>query len=724
MKTSACNFRAICSSFVIPLLALVLASTASTVHAQDTFCIPPHEGLPHHGSLPPTVDGYAGFVTGVPTLATDPIEQGWVRSGLNSYAYGGTGAWMELRGIRHNSQPFVYFSFVVQNDQAFDADDSIVLVLDPGWVNGATSFTSSARRVEIRPVVDGAGAPGVIGDGPNLIRTNRVPFAVAWKRFQTGAWTAIAPPDGADIKVRSWEMPPSTSDKGWSVEVKLPTNAVAGWVNLGSTFGIYANVIKVCGSGNCVLDPVIVQDFFSNQFTWPRTTSYDPMSPGFRAITGSFLTLSEAFDSIPARYLGPATTTASTCRGVRFAGGAGGIGVRSPSGTLGTNIDATAGVTNTLVARLQNDGTANDGRGIQAEFRIANWGVSGGPGTWDLIPARPTSPPNLPAGPLNGGMANGNASARVDVPVTSSSDIWMQTQILPTDNYCNPSLTACPAGSRSAHSCILVLLNSNQNANIWESSVRRNFDITNLSVKRQQAEISGKGWEKGTGPGGAQEFTLTTQRRFLVHPGRVGNIRELQIPKGIVATALMEPNEKLRPVELIPALELDLLKMPDKSGEALWNYIWEVNASRSTFNTLKVGQKTYRVMEPAGTFGTIGQHSGVVAQFVDQISTSSALTSVANTDMHRAVVANGGALRFGTMLGALAQGEAVPPEETPKPNGGCGTFSGMTKVGAHSGGATLAGSLLMVGGLGVGGLAFLRRRKPEPAEVEDKETQS
>jgi hypothetical protein len=255
--------------------------------------------------------------------------------------------------------------------------------------------------------------------------------------------------------------------------------------------------------------------------------------------------------------------------------------------------------------------------------------------------------------------------------------------------------------------------------------VRRNFNITNLSVKRQQAEINGIGWGSGTGSGGAQEFTLTTQRRFLVHPGRVGDLREVRMPKGIVATALVAPNEKSRPVELIPALELDLLNMPDKNGAPLWNYIWEVNASRGTPNTLTIGQKTYRVMEPAGTFGTIGQHAGAVEQFVDQISASSALTKVAGTDVYHAVVPNGGVLRFGTMLGALEQGETVPPEQTPGSSGGkggiCGTLSGLTKVGADAGDASLVGSLFMVGSLGIGGLAFLRRRKPESHEEEQEE---
>jgi LPXTG-motif cell wall-anchored protein len=47
----------------------------------------------------------------------------------------------------------------------------------------------------------------------------------------------------------------------------------------------------------------------------------------------------------------------------------------------------------------------------------------------------------------------------------------------------------------------------------------------------------------------------------------------------------------------------------------------------------------------------------------------------------------------------------------------------MTKVGAHGDEPALIGSLLMVGSLGIGGLAFLRRRKSDPqekAEEQDK----
>jgi hypothetical protein len=55
------------------------------------------------------------------------------------------------------------------------------------------------------------------------------------------------------------------------------------------------------------------------------------------------------------------------------------------------------------------------------------------------------------------------------------------------------------------------------------------------------------------------------------------------------------------------------------------------------------------------------------------------------------------------------------------PHGICGTFSGMLKIGAYGGTEPLATSLLMVGGLGIGGLAFLRRRKPESNEEEREE---
>lgn len=694
---------------------------AGNVWALDKLCIPNHEGLPWEGGLPPTVDGYVGR-TEVAEISGDPrVEQGWVRSALFSYSGGGTNAYTEARIIRDATQPYIYLSFLVRNDPSFDDDDSVVIVLDPGWSSGSTTFTNQARRMIIHPVNSGAGAPGLAGTGSNLIRQNRVPFNTEWSKYTSGWADMISSPAGSDIKVRSWES--GASDKGWSVEVKLPINTAAGgseWSNLGSTFGLYFNVIKLCGASFCTgsTDPA-AQDYYTNQYAWPKITSYTSGTPGL--ITGTAATLKDLVNTtVQSSWLGQAVFSSanSTCKGVRFANGPDGIGVLATDGSLGTTIDGRQPPvvptlpTNTFVARLTNDGTAADGQGIRAEFRIANWGIGGGPGAWDKIPARPAG--NLPMSssgitPLNGGTANTNPSSRRDVPIgTGQHDLWMQTQVLTGDHYCNSNVQTCLPGDKDAHSCIWVLLDSNNNATISESSVRRNFDITTLSTQRQSAEFSAKGWDAPVISGGPQQFLLFTSQNYFYHPGATDNKQGMIMPKGISPKFLVRPNEREINTQLIPPLELELLKTPGLGKEPLWNYVWMVHANRATPLTMNIGQKTYRVYEPAGSFGRVGQHFGNVDRFVGKLTGGSELKQLAADGPQILTIKNDSTKRLDTVIGADEPGTG-----TGSCNCGCNDVTCLSQCPkqASNDSGVISGSLALVGTLGVGGFAFLRRRR-------------
>lgn len=664
----------------IALLCLLFACRVAL--AQELFCIPQHEGLPNMGSSPPTIDGYVGRIEGV-ALANE-FEQGWVRSGLFTYGGGGTNAWMEMRGIKHNSDDLLFLSFVIQKDLAFNANDAISIVLDPDWVPGATSFSSKARRIDIKPVQAGAGAlpdtstiPPTGDVGPQKIRTGRTPVSVNWKKFAPGTGTTPGVWDdfplnsivgNAEVRVRSWEV--MATDLGWSVEIQLPTTTAkagtADWPNLGSTVGFYANALNFCNSSGCLSSQTAgstIATFKSYQFTWPRTTYLGGGATTDRYLTGGpYGNLNSALNKIKAEWLGQARIGAAPadCRGLRFDNGPYGIGVRDNSGALGATIEAQGSPINSLAARLVNDAPAPAGK-IAAEFRIANWGISGSYATWAAIAP---SPANLPAGPppLNHGLSNTNPTTRIDVPAGGPSDIWMQMQV-PPNVYCDPDTRTCPSGSLNAHSCIWVLLDSTQNAYISEASVRRNFDIVGTSGVRRVAEINAAGWGKPAGPKGTQEFFLSTQRRFLLHPGRVGSIEEVRKPKGVVATALRKPDKK-NPVELFTPLEAEIVNSSKLGAQPLWNFAWMVNATRATTDTLTIGSTTYRIHEPAGTFGLVGQHLGNVDRFVDGLIPTSSLKAVnATTGTYRASIPDGKAIRFNAVIGALERGEKDPREK-------------------------------------------------------------
>ena len=101
----------------IGLLTIFLVFFAQTTIADEKICFPNHRGLPHHGNLPPTVDGYVGREFGI---STSELEQGWNGSSLVGYGRGGSISDVEFRGIQDASQPFIYLSFVVRFDEAFD----------------------------------------------------------------------------------------------------------------------------------------------------------------------------------------------------------------------------------------------------------------------------------------------------------------------------------------------------------------------------------------------------------------------------------------------------------------------------------------------------------------------------------------------------------------------------------------------------------------------------
>lgn len=516
---------------IIALVALgMLLMLPISAHGQDKLCFPPHEGLPHHGSQPPTIDGYVERVIGV---TTSELETGWVRSSLVSYSGGSGIPAMVFQGLRHNSEPYIYLSFVVQFDPNFDDDDAVVLVFRPNFTPGVPTHTAEERRIDIYPVWANVGAvngaadgtpasledtPGGIPPGVNYhIRTARKPRITNYFKWDVGTsrYVSINPPSNIDIKVRSWDPGAATgTDKNWSIEIKLPItkNPVSGggtdWIDFANNFSFYFNVIRVCGSTLCSNGNIPIEEFASNQFTWPRSTTTTP-----RYIQDPPSGPLPAFKDyeIQPEWLGEAVLGGSPgCRGVKFQGGYYGIGVRNssnPTGPLSFAIDANSA--NTFVARLVNDGGA-PAPGVRAEFRIANWGIGGAaPGVWDKITA-------------TGGTIN--PTARIPIPIGATpTELTMDWTLSPTEKarYCDSSVRNCPAGSLSAHQCILVLLDSDQNAEFTDSSVHNNFNFIGLSSHSEVAEISGKGW--GAPPGGrtTHDFFLTVNQRFLLSPGKI-----------------------------------------------------------------------------------------------------------------------------------------------------------------------------------------------------------
>lgn len=95
---------------------------------------------------------------------------------------------------------------------------------------------------------------------------------------------------------------------------------------------------------------------------------------------GAYASLNDIM--IPAGRMGQAVLGAGM--GVYFDGGWNSIGVLS-GGTVTGSIDATLNTVNTLVAKLKNYSTTDDALGVNATFRLADFGIGPNPnnkGSW------------------------------------------------------------------------------------------------------------------------------------------------------------------------------------------------------------------------------------------------------------------------------------------------------------------------------------------------------
>jgi opacity protein-like surface antigen len=652
------------------LLTLSLLTSLTTALRAQTICYPPHEGLPN-SFLPPTPDGYVEPELG---LATNDVETGWNRATRITYIGDGTQPLMVFQALKHNSRNFIYLSFDVRVDESFDNEDMIVLVFRPAFSPAAHS--DQERRIDIFPVTGGANGgvgAGTASDpevGPYRIRQNYPPRNVEYKKWcvpgdtdpictgLSNAWGSIPSSSLAniDIKVRSWDL--GATNKNWSVEVKLPTQAGTGtdqggaeWINLTNNFGFYFDVIRVCDNITCSNTPgggsgTPTATRYAAQYTWPRAdyTSMDMMNqPPSRLIRNppSGGTVNVGAFEIPPSWLGEAIMGPSTnCRGVRFYNNdpAQSIGIRTGAfpTALSNVINGALNATNVFAARVVNDGTAtaND---VKARFRIANWGIIGGPGTWENIPPKPPS------------SSNTNPTTGVAVPVgtTPPTEITMSWQIDAGDR----SRFISQGGTLDPHQCIWVMLDSGQNVEFADSSIRRNMDFVGVSTYEEDAEISGKGYPAPPS-GSNQDFLLRVYKIPIVSLRKGVGRRRATIPVGQIPSNITD-------------LEKAIYARQAASNELITTWLWGMNGYRNTGATLTIGRETFKVYEPVGAFAHAAEHRGEVKEF-NYTVTGPGLQPLAG-DGYRLAVPDGGAVRIHVKLEAVEAG--------PTGGGGAGNFS-------------------------------------------------
>lgn len=443
----------------------------------NTIGFPPAIGLPgtYNGApmnVPPNVDGFREDepgLAGVTLPHGHQLEGGYNEGGRVAYG-GAAGVPIAMIDcIKDPSTDFIYMSFVSRYDPSFDDDDFVVVVLRP---NGPGAANTNDLRIDVHPVLSGAGAPTSPPDMTNdfnvgtsttpEIRTNKGPHLINfYKRTPGGphAWGDFGTPPNVTAKVRSVL---ASGTKSWSVELKIPTTAAAGgagWQNLGTTFGLYVSIGQAFTSGG--IEQVM-------QFTWPYDTN---------DLSAYVLADNDPPDTLEADWDPPTLGTASivaaganTELGVNIVGGANGVGILDGSGNVNTALDMTLGHVNKFVARVQNTSSLA-APGITANFRIADFGLSGGTwnAQWNEVPAAQ------------------NPTAGVTVPPMASpsdhTDIEADWTISGADRT--------KYGPLMRHQCVWAQLSTNAGSpvSIVDESEFNNLTIQNLSTAQPRAVI-------------------------------------------------------------------------------------------------------------------------------------------------------------------------------------------------------------------------------------------
>jgi hypothetical protein len=646
----------------------------------DQLCFPDND--PVLGV--PTIDGFADEDAGV---FTNEAEPGYGLGARFTFESGAALPQVIFQGVKHTGQDFIYLSFFVRFDVNFDDQDVVVVALREKFQPKV--HNDRCRRIDIYPVHKdtGAGPAGDPFDQPPVpnntpgsitykIRGNKQPARVDyWKGAGTGTgWTSSSAPAGIDIKVRSWQPPVPTNaslEHAWSIEVKLPITDpgnTGNWLNLDPSFGLYFNVIRVCANQACFLPGPVVGNpgFMSNQFIWPPRPA-TTVSPWLTGVLNQTTVIDpnlygEAL--IPGKMTPPPAT--NPCSGVKFVGGALGVGIRRPNNNqLSSVIDLSPGATNTLTARIMNDSAnaSGDAPRVTAEFRLANWGITSPDfAGWAQITTQPgsnpTAPSNVPHGTSSldlatpwelsgaqitqytphfhqcmwvqldeagiGPLTVTNATNASPIAITTSTAHGLATgervaitgvqgNTAANTTATRPSWTITRTGATT-----FTLDTSTGNGaytgggtvtplttvNFVESSMRRNMDFVDLSEEEREAEISGVGHPPPPAGRTDHDFVLMVNvRRFMIPRIPTGGGNGEGGGNGGGGEG--GGNGGGGPINVAA------IGTHGDGERLLPTWTWFVHGYRVTGEDLEIDGTNFKILDPApGAFGYVAQHDG------------------------------------------------------------------------------------------------------------------
>lgn len=326
-------------TFLFASLALTAAPAAAQWQGNWKACFKYSGGfsVPHTGTVDPRIDG-------------DPTtDLGWTRAWRYVFNNGTPVHDVAVQVTKSNDNQFIWMSFEVNNDHAYNSTDTLVVVIDAG--------AGGKKLLEIKPLINGGVRVGPDPDSPatnvNLPQINY--YATAALPF------AGSSPVPASTRARTFVsgVAPNVS---WRVVLKLSRTEFA--IPASGNFGLYFNALVAQGPGT---GPTALL----NEYAWPVPAN-----------SSEYLSGSPTEVPPVARWGTASIDSTLACNGVFLNDNDIGTTNMPPSKLL-------IGQQNTIQATVRNNsisasGVALSAKKIKAKFKYAAFGMSQ---VWNDIPA-------------------------------------------------------------------------------------------------------------------------------------------------------------------------------------------------------------------------------------------------------------------------------------------------------------------------------------------------
>lgn len=410
------------AGLVVFFMLCILFLTTGTTWAWDAnnkLCFPDVINTPDTYMQPPVIDGK---IDG---------DNGWTSAWRYAFNNGTYVHDVVVQGIKDAS--YIYLSFEVNNDLAYNANDAVVIAFDP------TGFPSDRKLLEVFPVNSG----GAVS-----------PVTISY--WNGDPLTGAAPPAGI---VSAASSTISGSSVSWTLELKIPRGAF----NIPSTgdFGLYFDIISVysptTGPSNGT----------ASEYPWPADSPY---------LANLFVTNLDAPAIPDPSYWGTSTVgSGTTCNGVSI----------NPWDIKTDNLEPyyiNLYSPNTFRATVHNSSTNGGGnpipaKAINATFKIADFGLGGGSywdAQWNKVPTAT------------------NPTGTTDIGANSTADLTMSWQLDAAQAASYAARThQCILVELDSNATSTPWATTFTNRSAWT-----NMEFLNASVVEDSPQIDPTGWPK------------------------------------------------------------------------------------------------------------------------------------------------------------------------------------------------------------------------------------